>query len=143
MVQKRALTKVESGEFVLTFHLNIQSNPEIVFVNPVFHPNIDFISGLICSDCLHWDHIDPGWSPIHDLTLIFEVSIQRLLFCPKLLCPANHDAAELLKHDEGEYKQLVREFCEKFANVEVVLSENSSGDKESGSEESTSEEGSG
>ncbi|KAI9119958.1 hypothetical protein K1719_008927 [Acacia pycnantha] len=117
--------------------------PKLFFVNPVFHPNIDFISGLICSDCLYQHHIDPGWSPIQDLALIFEDFIPRLLFCPKLLCPANHDAAELLKHDEGGYKQLVRESCRNFVNVEGVLSENSSGDKESGSEESTNEEGSG
>ncbi|KAI9120057.1 hypothetical protein K1719_009026 [Acacia pycnantha] len=117
--------------------------PKLFFVNPIFHPNIDFISGLICSNCLYWDHIDPGWSPIQDLVLIFQYYIPRLLFDPKPLCPTNHEAAEWLNHDEGQYIQLVRESCRNFVNVEGVLSENSSGDKESGSEESTNEEGSG
>ncbi|KAI9074523.1 hypothetical protein K1719_043522 [Acacia pycnantha] len=120
-----------------------------------FEPPRLFLSGLICSDCLYWDDLDKGWSSIDDLVDIFEDCIPRLLFdpnieCPAnhdaaemLKCPANHDAAEMLKHDEGEYKQLVGAFCEMFTNKEGMLSENSSGDKESGSEESTSEEGSG
>ncbi|KAI9073742.1 hypothetical protein K1719_044289 [Acacia pycnantha] len=55
--------------------------------------------------CLEYDHI---LSFSKDLALIFQYYIPRLLFDPNLESPANHDAAELLKHDEGEYKQVVR-----------------------------------
>ncbi|KAI9086451.1 hypothetical protein K1719_031535 [Acacia pycnantha] len=115
--------------------------PKLRFVNPIFHPNINFVSGLICSECLYWDHFDHGWSSTDDdFVTIFEYWIPRLLIDPNPICPENHDAGELFTHDEREFKQLVREFCEMFANVEGMLSESSSGDKESGSEESTSEE---
>ncbi|KAK4264310.1 hypothetical protein QN277_025508 [Acacia crassicarpa] len=109
--------------------------PRLFFVNSIFHPNIDFVSGLICSNCLYLDHLETGWTPIDDLAVTFQHCIPKLLFDPNLECPTNPEAAEMLKHDEGHYKQLVREFCEMFANMEGMLSEKSSGHEESGSED--------
>lgn len=76
--------------------------PRIVFVTPIFHPNIN-TNGLICISSLGKD-----WSPA--LTIEKSLySILSLLDEPNPLDPLRTDAAELYLTDKEEYKKRCQE----------------------------------
>eukprot|EP00897_Mesotaenium_endlicherianum_P007419 jgi/Mesen1/6705/ME000344S05987 len=90
-------------------------SPSIGFVNRIFHPNVDEMSGSVCLDV-----INQTWSPMFDLINVFEVFLPQLLLYPNPTDPLNGEAAALLMREPDHYKQKVKEYCEKYAKPEDV-----------------------
>ncbi|CAH9069096.1 unnamed protein product [Cuscuta europaea] len=113
-------------------------SPSIGFVNKIYHPNVDEMSGSVCLDV-----INQTWSPMFDLVNVFEVFLPQLLLYPNPSDPLNGEAAALMMRDRPSYDQRVKEFCEKYAKASdagVVPEEKSSDEELSEDEYACSEE---
>eukprot|EP00177_Eucheuma_denticulatum_P007612 GFKZ01013844.1.p1 GENE.GFKZ01013844.1~~GFKZ01013844.1.p1 ORF type:complete len:217 (-),score=50.16 GFKZ01013844.1:570-1220(-) len=88
-------------------------SPSIGFINRLYHPNVDEMSGSVCLDV-----INQAWSPMYDLTNIFEVFLPQLLTYPNPTDPLNGEAAALQMREPERYKQKVREYVQKYAKPE-------------------------
>ncbi|KAL8864277.1 MAG: hypothetical protein Q9174_007409 [Haloplaca sp. 1 TL-2023] len=82
-------------------------SPSIGFVNRIFHPNIDELSGSVCLDV-----INQTWSPMYDMINIFETFLPQLLRYPNPTDPLNGEAAAMLMRDPKAYEGKVREVQE-------------------------------
>lgn len=91
-------------------------SPSIGFVNKIFHPNIDEMSGSVCLDV-----INQTWSPMYELLNIFEVFLPQLLIYPNAADPLNGEAAALLMNNPDEYKTRVKEYVKRFATEEGIV----------------------
>lgn len=98
-------------------------SPSIGFVNKIFHPNIDELSGSVCLDV-----INQTWSPMFDMINIFEVFLPQLLRYPNPSDPLNGDASALLMRDPKGYYAKVREYVSKYATVESFKDNQDSSD---------------
>lgn len=78
-------------------------SPSIGFVNRIFHPNIDELSGSVCLDV-----INQTWSPMYDMVNIFEVFLPQLLRYPNPTDPLNGEAAALMMRDTKGYEAKVK-----------------------------------
>ncbi|MCO5604557.1 hypothetical protein L7F22_058725 [Adiantum nelumboides] len=90
-------------------------SPSIGFVNKIFHPNVDEVSGSVCLDV-----INQTWSPMFELINVFEVFLPQLLLYPNPLDPLNGEAAALMMRDKAKYELTVREHCEKYAKPDDI-----------------------
>ncbi|KAJ5826132.1 ubiquitin-conjugating enzyme h [Penicillium riverlandense] len=90
-------------------------SPSIGFVNRIFHPNIDELSGSVCLDV-----INQTWSPMYDMINIFEVFLPQLLRYPNPSDPLNGEAAALLMREPKAYEAKVKEYVSKYASKEAV-----------------------
>ncbi|KAK4537492.1 hypothetical protein CDCA_CDCA12G3517 [Cyanidium caldarium] len=88
-------------------------SPSIGFVNAIYHPNIDQMSGSVCLDV-----INQTWSPMFDLLNVFEVFLPQLLTYPNSQDPLNGEAAALQLREPLRFQQKVREFVNKYAREE-------------------------
>lgn len=86
-------------------------SPSIGFMNRIFHPNIDEVSGSVCLDV-----INQSWSPMFDLINVFEVFMPQLLRYPNPSDPLNGEAAALLMRDPKSYEVKVVEYVKKYAS---------------------------
>jgi ubiquitin-conjugating enzyme E2 H len=90
-------------------------SPSIGFVNRIFHPNIDELSGSVCLDV-----INQTWSPMFEMINIFETFLPQLLRYPNPTDPLNGEAAALLLREPKNYDAKVREYVQKYATKEAV-----------------------
>lgn len=90
-------------------------SPSIGFMNKIFHPNIDELSGSVCLDV-----INQTWSPMFDLINIFEVFLPQLLRYPNPTDPLNGEAAALLMREASAYETRVKEYVGKYATKEAA-----------------------
>ncbi|EME49711.1 hypothetical protein DOTSEDRAFT_40871 [Dothistroma septosporum NZE10] len=90
-------------------------SPSIGFVNRIFHPNIDELSGSVCLDV-----INQTWSPMYDMINIFEVFLPQLLRYPNPTDPLNGEAAALMMREPKGYEVKVKEYVSKYASKESV-----------------------
>ncbi|CAL3962570.1 unnamed protein product [Diplocarpon coronariae] len=90
-------------------------SPSIGFVNRIFHPNIDELSGSVCLDV-----INQTWSPMFDMINIFEVFLPQLLRYPNPTDPLNGEAAALLMREPKSYDAKVKEYVAKYASKEAA-----------------------
>ncbi|KAK4801152.1 hypothetical protein SAY86_021639 [Trapa natans] len=107
-------------------------SPSIGFINKIYHPNVDEMSGSVCLDV-----INQTWSPMFDLVNVFEVFLPQLLLYPNPSDPLNGEAAALMMRDKASYEQRVKEYCEKYAKPEDIgaAEEDKSSDEELSDEE--------
>jgi len=100
-------------------------SPSIGFVNRIFHPNIDEVSGSVCLDV-----INQTWSPMFDMINIFEVFLPQLLRYPNAADPLNGDAAVLLLREPKIYESKVRDYVSRYATKEAVEEMDNTSDSE-------------
>ncbi|KAF9958531.1 Ubiquitin-conjugating enzyme E2 8 [Mortierella alpina] len=112
-------------------------SPSIGFMNKIFHPNIDELSGSVCLDV-----INQTWSPMFDMINIFEVFLPQLLRYPNPTDPLNGEAAALLMRDTSAYDQKVKEYVARYATKEAAdaAADESSSDDDMSSIESFSDD---
>lgn len=105
-------------------------SPSIGFVNKVFHPNIDEVSGSVCLDV-----INQTWSPMFDCINIFEVFLPQLMRYPNPTDPLNGEAAALLLRDQRLFDEKVRNYVALYATKSALISAVIDDDEERDDEE--------
>ncbi|KAG6056957.1 Ubiquitin-conjugating enzyme E2 8 [Claviceps aff. humidiphila group G2b] len=90
-------------------------SPSIGFVNRIFHPNIDELSGSVCLDV-----INQTWSPMYDMLNIFEVFLPQLLRYPNPSDPLNGEAAAMLIREPKSYDAKVKDYVLKYATKDAA-----------------------
>ncbi|KAL0084778.1 ubiquitin-conjugating enzyme/RWD-like protein [Phycomyces blakesleeanus] len=112
-------------------------SPSIGFINRIFHPNIDEVSGSVCLDV-----INQTWSPMFDMINIFEVFLPQLLRYPNPTDPLNGEAAALLMREPAKYEIKVKEHVQLYATKEAAdaVSDGSSDDDDMSSVSYASED---
>lgn len=100
-------------------------SPSIGFMNKMFHPNVDELSGSVCLDV-----INQTWSPMFDMLNIFESFLPQLLRYPNPTDPLNGEAAALLMREPAAYENKVKDYVKRYATLEMAEDANNDEDSE-------------
>jgi ubiquitin-conjugating enzyme E2 H len=85
-------------------------SPSVGFVERIYHPNVDELSGSICLDSLN-----KTWSPAFTILNIVEAQLPYLLQYPNPADPFNREAAARLSRSADEFKSFVQSHCARYA----------------------------
>ena len=103
--------------FTLTEQFPFRS-PSVGFIQRIYHPNVDELSGSICLDSLN-----KAWSPAFSLLNIVQTQLPFLLQYPNPADPFNREAAGFMQSDPEGFKKTVHSHCSKFAKPSVNKNE--------------------
>jgi ubiquitin-conjugating enzyme E2 H len=110
-------TNYEGGFFWLRMMITKDypfKSPSVIFLTPIFHPNIEYESGSICLDA-----INEQWTPVFNFERIFSIMIPQLLSYPNPNDPFHIYAAELLMKDAEKYNEIAKYINQRFATTLV------------------------
>ena len=85
------------------------ASPSVGFIDKIYHPNIDLRSGSICLNTLN-----ETWTPIYNLSHIYNIFIPQLLLYPNPEDPLNEEAARLFKENQIVYKENINKYIKYF-----------------------------
>jgi ubiquitin-conjugating enzyme E2 H len=89
--------------------------PYIRFRNRIYHPNIEEASGIVCLDVLN-----QTWTPLFDLSNVFDTFLPQLLAHPNASDPLNTEAAKYYQQQPEEFERIVKWLIHEYATEEVV-----------------------
>jgi ubiquitin-conjugating enzyme E2 H len=105
-------TIYSSGSWIIRIELTSEypyKSPSVGFETKIYHPNVDFNSGSICLNVLN-----QTWTPIYNLSHIYETFIPQLLLYPNAKDPLNADAARLYLENRDEFDKHVKLNIKKY-----------------------------
>ena len=79
-------------------------SPSVGFKDPIFHPNVDIVSGSVCLNALNSE-----WTPMYKLVDIMQTLLPQLLTYPNADDPLNAHAAQLWRNDQDLFNSQVCE----------------------------------
>jgi ubiquitin-conjugating enzyme E2 H len=94
-------------------------SPSVIFLTPIFHPNVEYESGSICLDA-----INEQWTPVFNFERIFTIMIPQLLSYPNPDDPFHLYASELLLKDSEKYNQIAKSINNRYASQETDAPKN-------------------
>jgi ubiquitin-conjugating enzyme E2 H len=89
--------------------------PYIRFRNKIFHPNIEESSGIVCLDV-----INQTWTPLYDLSNVFDTFLPQLLTHPNAMDPLNTTAAMVYRQNPEEFEKVVKQYIREYAFEEAA-----------------------